>query len=196
MAIHLSGLPGEPSLSEGGRAAHSHAWPCSGWGLPSHRGHPRCWCALTAPFHPYLCGPGGPPSAVSFLWHCPAGHPDWPLASTLLCGVPTFLDTIPHAVRAAATRPTHRRLQSAIAQPSPSTSVRSVDPMASRPASFWAPCPAESTPCSHSLVVRRPAWPPRPASGIGDSEAEDGASARTESVPTPWTAGALTSTMR
>jgi hypothetical protein len=151
VAIHLSGLPGEPSLSEGGRAAHSHAWPCSGWGLPSHRGHPRCWCALTAPFHPYLCGPGGPPSAVSFLWHCPAGHPDWPLASTLLCGVPTFLDTIPHAVRAAATRPTHRRLQSAIAQPSPSTSVRSVPPLASRPASFWARA-RQSRPC---VPIRR-----------------------------------------
>jgi hypothetical protein len=35
-----------------------------------------------------------PPSAVCSLWHCPAGHPDWPLASTLPCGVPTFLDTV------------------------------------------------------------------------------------------------------
>ena len=32
------------------------AWPCSRWGLPSHPGRPGCWCALTAPFHPYLCG--------------------------------------------------------------------------------------------------------------------------------------------
>jgi hypothetical protein len=31
------------------------ARPCSGWGLPSRRSHPRRWCALTAPFHPYLC---------------------------------------------------------------------------------------------------------------------------------------------
>ena len=29
------------------------AWPCSGWGLPSRSGHPKRWCALTAPFHPY-----------------------------------------------------------------------------------------------------------------------------------------------
>jgi hypothetical protein len=29
------------------------AWPCSGWGLPSQPGRPGCWCALTAPFHPY-----------------------------------------------------------------------------------------------------------------------------------------------
>ena len=33
----------------------SPAWPCSGWGLPSRPGHPGRWCALTAPFHPYLC---------------------------------------------------------------------------------------------------------------------------------------------
>ena len=71
----------------------SHAWPCSGWGLPSRPGHPGRWCALTAPFHPYLCGEA-PPSAVCSLWHFPAGHPDWPLASTLPCGAPTFLDTI------------------------------------------------------------------------------------------------------
>ena len=29
-------------------------WPCSGWGLPSQLSLPNCWCALTAPFHPYL----------------------------------------------------------------------------------------------------------------------------------------------
>jgi hypothetical protein len=83
-------------LSRGaGEQPISHAWPCSGWGLPSRSGRPDRWCALTAPFHPYLCGPEGPPSAVCFLWHFPASHPDWPLASTLLCGVPTFLNTIP-----------------------------------------------------------------------------------------------------
>ncbi|SFS92425.1 hypothetical protein SAMN05660874_04208 [Saccharopolyspora flava] len=30
--------------------------------------------------------------AVCFLWHCPAGRPGLPLATTLLCGVRTFLD--------------------------------------------------------------------------------------------------------
>lgn len=29
------------------------SWPCSGWGLPSHPGHPGCWWSLTPPFHPY-----------------------------------------------------------------------------------------------------------------------------------------------
>src|SRR5581483_8618654 len=48
------------------------------------------------------------PSAVCSLWHFPAGHPDWPLASTLPCGAPTFLDAVRNA-HAATTRPTHRR---------------------------------------------------------------------------------------
>src|SRR5690348_6050382 len=34
------------------------------------------------------------PSAVCSLWHCPSGHPAWPLASTLPCGAPTFLDVV------------------------------------------------------------------------------------------------------
>jgi hypothetical protein len=57
-------------------------------------------------------GPG-PPSAVCSLWHFPADRPDWPLASTLPCGVPTFLEPCPTEVslppeRTAATRPAHR----------------------------------------------------------------------------------------
>src|SRR6202035_4025403 len=56
-----------------------------------------------------------PPSAVCFLLHFPSGRPDWPLASTLPCGAPTFLDTVPvrGQARGAATRPTHRLDQSA-----------------------------------------------------------------------------------
>ena len=34
----------------------------------------------------------GEPSAVYFLLHLPACHHDWPLASILSCGVPTFLN--------------------------------------------------------------------------------------------------------
>ena len=33
---------------------HSPIWSCTGWGLQSFSGHPKNWCALTAPFHPYL----------------------------------------------------------------------------------------------------------------------------------------------
>jgi len=91
---HPSKRPTWGLLSRADGPPMSHAWPCSGWGLPSRPGHPGRWCALTAPFHPYLCGQC-PPSAVCFLWHFPAGHPDWPLASTLPCGAPTFLDPVP-----------------------------------------------------------------------------------------------------
>ena len=41
------------------RTPMRHSWPCFGWGLPSHPGHPECWCALTAPFHPYHREGGG-----------------------------------------------------------------------------------------------------------------------------------------
>src|SRR5579863_7128041 len=33
-----------------------------------------------------------PRAGGMFLWHCPWGHPHWPLASILLCGARTFLD--------------------------------------------------------------------------------------------------------
>jgi hypothetical protein len=68
------------------------SWSCSGWGLPSHPGHPGCWWSLTPPFHPY---PALAHGAVCSLWHCPAGHPGLPLTTTLPCGVRTFLGTGP-----------------------------------------------------------------------------------------------------
>ena len=39
------------------------------------------------------CSPRGGtyPTAVSFLWHWPAGFPEWALPTTLLCGARTFL---------------------------------------------------------------------------------------------------------
>ncbi|SCG45755.1 hypothetical protein GA0070213_103159 [Micromonospora humi] len=45
--------------------------------------------------------------AVCFLWHCPAGHPGLPLATTLPCGVRTFLGGGPEPADATArsTRP-------------------------------------------------------------------------------------------
>ena len=102
VAIHLgrrlpAGSSGLPGSDRTGRPLP--VWPCSGWGLPSRPGHPGRWCALTAPFHPYLCGDSeaSPPSAVCSLWHFPAGHPDWALPSTLPCGVRTFLGPVAEA---------------------------------------------------------------------------------------------------
>ena len=43
--------------------------------------------------------------AVCFLWHCPAGHPGLPLATTLPCGVRTFLDRARTTAAALPTRP-------------------------------------------------------------------------------------------
>jgi hypothetical protein len=79
-----TGRPRTPAQRHRGGAS----WSCSGWGLPSHPGHPGCWWSLTPPFHPYptlACG------AVCSLWHFPADHPGLPLATTLPCGVRTFL---------------------------------------------------------------------------------------------------------
>ena len=45
------------------------------------------------------------PSAVCSLWHFPAGHPDWPLASTLPCGAPTFLSREARQNRTTRPRP-------------------------------------------------------------------------------------------
>jgi hypothetical protein len=92
----------------------SHMWPCSGWGLPCHPGHPGCGALLPHRFTLACARPRrARPSAVCSLWHCPAGRPDWPLASTLPCGVPTFLNDVTRGPVAAITRPTHRRLQCA-----------------------------------------------------------------------------------
>jgi len=46
---HLLRLTRELGRATLGR---SPIWSCTGWGLPSFPGHPRNWCALTAPFHP------------------------------------------------------------------------------------------------------------------------------------------------
>ena len=97
-SISAGDCPPAPAAYPGsdGRDHPPPARPCSGWGLPSHPGRPGCWCALTAPFHPYLCGglDDPSPSAVCSLLHFPAGHPDWVLPSILPCGVRTFLGRI------------------------------------------------------------------------------------------------------
>jgi hypothetical protein len=112
VAIHLSGLPGDCPYR--GRAGH----PCPTLGLApggvcrADRVAPTAGALLPHRFT-LACASSGSPSAVCFLLHFPAGHPDWPLASTLPCGAPTFLDTTTAAQsRAAATRPAHRHIQS------------------------------------------------------------------------------------
>ncbi len=76
-----------------GRAARA---PCSTLlrvGFAEPPGSPRALVRSYRTVSPLpVRRPEAPPSAVCSLWHFPAGRPDWPLASTLPCGVPTFLD--------------------------------------------------------------------------------------------------------
>jgi hypothetical protein len=96
VAIHLSGPPGGGIPKE---YRTGHPSPCStllrvGFAEPAESPRPLVRPYRTVSPLPVRC-PGALPSAVCFLWHFPAGHPDWPLASTLPFGVPTFLDPFP-----------------------------------------------------------------------------------------------------
>ena len=104
VTIHLCGLPGGNGraarplfdLAPSGVCRAAPVTRDAGALLP-HR------CTLTcAPRPPRRMS--GRPSAVCSLWHFPAPYDDWPLASTLPCGVPTFLD-VPFLWSAAVTRP-------------------------------------------------------------------------------------------
>jgi len=107
VAIHLRGLPGDCPVARADGPPVSPARPCSGWGLPSRSGRPVAGallphrftlaCAVAGHRRSVLCG--------TVLRVTPTRF-----ASTLPCGAPTFLD----ATGAAATRPAHRQVQSAI----------------------------------------------------------------------------------
>ncbi len=95
MVIHLSGPPGD--CPEGRTSS-----PCPTLGLApggvyrADRIAPAAGALLPHRFT-LTCAGRSPPSAVSSLWHFPAGRPDWPLTSTLPYGVPTFLDPVPQS---------------------------------------------------------------------------------------------------
>src|SRR5579883_1144732 len=117
VAIHLGRrLPAASSDQPGGgtsspRTGQAGSAPCSVLlqvrFTAAARSPGRRW-ALTPPFHPYRDDSlrGG-----MFLWHCLAGHPDWVLPSTPLCGARTFLEQagLPAATRPAWTRPSGYR---------------------------------------------------------------------------------------
>jgi hypothetical protein len=114
VAIHLCGLP------EGGvalrRRRAGNPFLCLALlrvGFAEPPESPRALvrsCRTVSP----LPVPVARPSAVCFLWHFPSGHPDWPLASTLPCGVPTFLDPVD-----AGPRPPGRLTALILPQPPP-----------------------------------------------------------------------------
>jgi hypothetical protein len=109
--------------------------PCSRWGLQSHPGHPGCWCALTAPFHPCLC-----PLIT--------GHRRSALCCTVLRVTPTGCYPAPRpvesgrssdrpcmAVRYAAARPTRCRRPGYDADRSPGVPVLARERATARPPS-------------------------------------------------------------
>ena len=80
-------------------------------GFTEPPGSPRALVRSYRTVSPLPVRPANPaPSAVCSLLHCPAGHPDWVLPSTVPCGVRTFLGRSPGAGPYAATRPTRHRL--------------------------------------------------------------------------------------
>ena len=88
MAIHLCGLP-EGCSRRSGRAAHAFCSTLLRVGFAEPPGSLRTLVRsyrTVSPLPPIVGG-------LSLL-HCPSGHPDLALASTLPNGVPTFLDTV------------------------------------------------------------------------------------------------------
>jgi len=80
----------QPTRVQRGPRQRTPIWSCSEWGLPCHKLLPVARCALTAPFHPYLCQKtlaiGGLLSAAlsvdsrppGVTWHSALWSPDFP----------------------------------------------------------------------------------------------------------------------
>ena len=100
----LTGSSNLPA-SRAGRTYWRPIWSCSGWSLPCHKLLPVARCALTAPFHPYLCCKQ--PSAVYSLLHWSSARAAQTLSGTLPCGARTFL---PFLAKAAIAWPTPARI--------------------------------------------------------------------------------------
>jgi hypothetical protein len=89
-AAHQGTRPGQPPRpAAAGRYAPNVALLRVGFAKPA--GHPAAGARLPHRFT-LATRPLPGRSAVCSLWHCPAGRPDWRLASTLPCGGRTFLD--------------------------------------------------------------------------------------------------------
>ena len=90
-AVHQGTRPGQPPRPRRrGRCVPYSTLLRVGFTEPA--GHPAAGALLPHRFT-LATRPGAPGrSAVCSLWHCPAGRPDWRLASTLPCGGRTFLD--------------------------------------------------------------------------------------------------------
>ena len=83
-----------PTWTSPGRVV-GPAWPCTGRGLPGRRvtATPVRSYRTISPL-PVRGSRVAASSAVSFLWHFPAGFPGWALPTALPCGVRTFLEAL------------------------------------------------------------------------------------------------------
>src|SRR3712207_6584295 len=82
---HRAGSPRTPAQDGGATAVPLDLAPGG-----VYRAAPVTRCAGGLLHHRFTLTSGEPP-AVCSLWHCPAGHPGSPLATTLPCGARTFL---------------------------------------------------------------------------------------------------------
>jgi len=144
---------GWSSRKSTGRAAHA---PCSTLlrvGFTEPTGSPLSLVRSYRTVSPLPVRlPGETPSAVCFLWHFPAGHPDWPLTSTLSCGVPTFLDSFRQKVTPPTRRAATTQQIGSSARPAPACTAQSLQ--SESPAdSSWLPASPFG---SDGLTPRRP----------------------------------------
>jgi hypothetical protein len=87
-AVHQGTRPGQPPRPRRrGRCVPYSTLLRVGFTEPT--GHPAAGALLP---HRFTLAALTGRAAVCSLWHCPAGRPDWRLASTLPCGGRTFLD--------------------------------------------------------------------------------------------------------
>jgi hypothetical protein len=102
-----AGAPGRPSIYAADPRGVASANRHHGWathplclallrvGVASQPSHPGCWCALTAPFHPYLARSPRRPTRGGLLSVArPTAHTALTRISTLPVGVPTFLSNV------------------------------------------------------------------------------------------------------
>ena len=94
-----------PTWTSPGRVV-GPVWPCTGRGLPGRRvaATPVRSYRTISPL-PVRGSRVAAPSAVSFLWHFPAGFPGWALPTALPCGVRTFLEGFSLPPRSAQPAP-------------------------------------------------------------------------------------------
>ena len=101
-----NGLPFgmQPTRCDNVRAEHTAYLVLQAVGFTVPPLSPATRCALTAPFHPYLCPEG--PSAVCSLWHFPSSRPGRSLAATVALPCSDF----PPDVSQPGDRPTHSKI--------------------------------------------------------------------------------------